>query len=94
MKCAVDVGGANGTLLQMLQRKNPSLRGIVFDRRNTIEYAEAAIKQNGLTERTSAVGGNFFESVPEGDLYLLRASSCTTGPTKTASRSCRIAASH
>jgi SAM-dependent methyltransferase len=72
VKCAVDVGGANGTLLQMLQRKNPSLRGIVFDRPNTIEYAEAAIKQNGLTERTSAVGGNFFESVPEGDLYLLK----------------------
>jgi O-methyltransferase len=36
VKCAVDVGGANGSLLRHLQRKNPSLQGIIFDRPNTI----------------------------------------------------------
>src|SRR6478672_13147634 len=29
---AVDVGGANGALLRLLQQANPALRGIVFDR--------------------------------------------------------------
>jgi hypothetical protein len=72
VQCAVDVGGANGTLLQLLQRNNPSLRGIVFDRPNIIELAEAAIERSGLTDRTSAVGGSFFESVPAGDLLLLK----------------------
>jgi hypothetical protein len=72
MQCAVDVGGANGTLLQLLQRKDPSLRGIVFDRPNIIEHAKAAIERSDLAERTSAVGGSFFESIPEGDLLLLK----------------------
>lgn len=71
-QCAVDIGGADGSLLRLLQYKNPSLQGIIFDRPNIIEHAEAAIKQDGLTERTRAVAGNFFESVPSADLMLLK----------------------
>lgn len=72
VRCAVDVGGANGSLVRLLQHKNPSLQGIIFDRPNIIEHAEAAIKNDGLTDRTRAVAGNFFESVPSGDLMLLK----------------------
>jgi hypothetical protein len=72
VRCAVDVGGADGTLLELLQRKNPSLHGIVFDRPNIVGLAEAAIERNGLADRTRVVGGDFFESVPEGDLLLLK----------------------
>jgi O-methyltransferase domain len=72
VQCAVDVGGASGTLLQLLQHANPDLRGIVFDRPNTIQFAEAEIGRNGLTDRTTAVGGDFFESVPSGDLLMLK----------------------
>lgn len=72
VQCAVDVGGANGTLLQLLQQQNPSLRGIVFDRPNIVGLAEATIERNGLGERTRAVGGSFFESIPEGDLLTLK----------------------
>ena len=72
VQCAVDIGGANGSLLRLLQDKNPSLRGIIYDRPNIIEHAEAAIEQSGLTERTRVVGGNFFESIPSGDLLLLK----------------------
>jgi hypothetical protein len=72
VQCAVDVGGAKGSLLQLLQRKNPSLSGIVFDRPNIVEHAEAEIKRSGFPERTRTVGGSFFESVPEGDLLLLK----------------------
>jgi threonine dehydrogenase-like Zn-dependent dehydrogenase len=72
VRCAVDVGGANGSLLQLLQRNDPSLHGIVFDRPNIVEHAQAAIERGGLAERTSTVGGNFFESIPAGDLLLLK----------------------
>ena len=69
---AVDVGGATGSLLQLLQHANPTLRGIVFDRPNIMDDAVAHISRNGLAERTEAVGGDFFHAVPPADLYLLK----------------------
>ncbi|HTI75965.1 MAG TPA: methyltransferase [Mycobacterium sp.] len=69
---AVDIGGANGTLLTLLQKANPSLRGVVFDRPNIARDAEAVIARDGFADRTEVVGGDFFESVPPGDLYLLK----------------------
>ena len=72
VRCAVDIGGANGALLRLLQRDNPLLQGVIYDRPNVIDHAHAAISQSGLTGRTRAVGGNFFKSVPSGDLLLLK----------------------
>jgi len=69
---AVDVGGANGSLLYLLQQGNPAVFGIVFDRPNIAADAEAEIARSGFADRTRAVGGDFFESVPRGDLYLLK----------------------
>jgi predicted O-methyltransferase YrrM len=69
---AVDVGGANGALLTLLQRANPDLQGVLFDRPNIAQDAKADIAQNGFAERTEVVGGDFFEAVPAGDLYLLK----------------------
>ncbi|MFL6083710.1 MAG: methyltransferase [Mycobacterium sp.] len=69
---AVDIGGANGALLALLQQANPALHGIVFDRPNIARDAEAHIARNGFAERTEVVGGDFFEAVPAGDLYLLK----------------------
>ena len=66
VKLAVDVGGATGSLLQLLQEANPELRGIVFDRPNIVDDAVAEIARAGLAERTEVVGGDFFESVPAG----------------------------
>jgi hypothetical protein len=72
VKLAIDVGGATGSLLQLLQEANPELRGIVFDRPNIVDDAVAQIARAGLAERTEVVGGDFFESVPPADLYLLK----------------------
>jgi hypothetical protein len=72
VRCAVDVGGAHGALLTRLQEANPALHGIVFDRPNVTPNAEVEIARNGFAERTKVVGGDFFESVPGGDLYLLK----------------------
>jgi len=65
---AVDVGGANGALLRLLQQCNPALRGIVFDRPDVA----AAVEADVASDRTEVVGGDFFEAVPSADLYLLK----------------------
>jgi O-methyltransferase domain/Dimerisation domain len=63
----VDIGGGNGTLLAKILERNRDARGILFDQPHVV--AEAA-----LPERCEAVGGDFFEAVPEGgDAYLLKA---------------------
>jgi hypothetical protein len=69
---AVDVGGADGALVHSLMQHNPHLRGIVLDRPGVAAAAAAAAEARGLADRTEAIGGDFFKSVPEGDLYLLR----------------------
>jgi hypothetical protein len=61
----VDVGGGNGALLVELTRRRPELRGIVLDLPETVRD-EAA-----LGDQVEFVAGSFFESVPEGDAYLL-----------------------
>jgi hypothetical protein len=61
----VDVGGGNGALLIELIRLKPELRGIVLDLPETVRD-EAA-----LGEQIEFVAGSFFESVPEGDAYIL-----------------------
>jgi precorrin-6B methylase 2 len=61
----VDVGGGNGALLFELIQRRPELRGIVLDLPETVRD-EAA-----LGDRIEFVEGSFFESVPEGDAYVL-----------------------
>jgi hypothetical protein len=61
----VDVGGGNGALLAELIRRRPELRGIVLDLPETVRD-EAA-----LGDRIEFVAGSFFDSVPEGDAYIL-----------------------
>lgn len=56
----------------MLQDANPTLHGIVFDRPNIVGDAAAQLAQRGFPERTAVVGGDFFESIPPADLYLLK----------------------
>ena len=61
----VDVGGGNGSLLAELVRKHAMLRGIVFDLPETVRDEDA------LGDRIEFVEGSFFESVPDGDVYIL-----------------------
>jgi hypothetical protein len=63
-KTVVDVGGGHGMLLAALLHAHPHLRGVLFDREATIAGARVA-------ERCEIVSGDFFESVPAGDVYLL-----------------------
>ena len=67
-----DIGGAGGAMLHSLLQLHPDLHGIVFDRPQVVASARAEAVRFGLQERVTAVGGDFFESVPEADLYLLK----------------------
>lgn len=62
----VDVGGSQGVLLNGLLAIAPNARGILFDRPETIADVVPS-------DRVKAVGGDFFDRLPEGgDLYLLK----------------------
>jgi hypothetical protein len=68
-----DVGGGNGSVVTAILRRHPAMRGVLFDLPGVVERAKANIQTAGVGERCQAVGGSFFESVPEGaDAYLLR----------------------
>ncbi len=68
----VDVGGAHGTLLAGVLKANPAARGVLTDLPHVIADAPRALAALGVAERAEAVGGDFFRSVPEGDVYLLK----------------------
>jgi len=55
-----------------LLARNPKLRGLVFDLPIALPGARADAERLGLTDRSSAVSGDFFESVPIADMYLLK----------------------
>jgi hypothetical protein len=61
----VDVGGGNGSLLFALLERHRRMRGIVFDRPETVR------DEHALGDRCRFVEGSFFESVPHGDVHLL-----------------------
>lgn len=67
----VDVGGGSGQLLSAILRAAPQARGVLYDLPATAEEARAHMDAVGLGARCECVGGDFFESVPAGDLILL-----------------------
>jgi hypothetical protein len=69
---AVDVGGATGALVQGLLLANPGLRGLSLDLPHAAPAAQAAARKHALADRFTAVTGDFFQSVPSADLYLLK----------------------
>jgi O-methyltransferase domain/Dimerisation domain len=67
-----DIGGGHGALLCAILKKHYGLRGIVFDAPHVTAGATPCIESAGLGERCEAVAGNFFESVPAADSYILK----------------------
>ena len=69
----VDIGGGHGTLAAAILKATPALSGVVFDLPRVAEGAKKYIEAAGLTGRCTVVGGDFFESAPDGgDLYILK----------------------
>ena len=70
--CAVDVGGGNGALLCALAQANPHIRGVVYDLPHSRDAGQAFADSRGLADRITIESGDFFASVPAGDVYLMK----------------------
>jgi SAM-dependent methyltransferase len=69
----VDVGGGQGLFITDILRANPGPHGVLFDLPQVIEGAKGTIETAGLAERCEVIGGDFFESMPNGgDAYILK----------------------
>ncbi|HEX8745884.1 MAG TPA: methyltransferase [Pyrinomonadaceae bacterium] len=69
----VDVGGGHAGLLTSILKRSPQSKGVILDAPQVVTGAKERIEAEGLAERCEAVGGNFFESVPEGgDAYIMK----------------------
>ncbi len=69
----VDIGGGHGYLLGSVLRKEPALRGVLFDLPPVVDGAHALLDRFGVADRCELVAGDFFQSVPAGgDAYLLK----------------------
>ena len=66
----VDVGGGRGGLLLAALRARPGLRGILFDQDHVV--AGTMLTDLGADDRWETVAGDFFESVPAGDVYAVK----------------------
>ncbi|WP_370942139.1 methyltransferase [Amycolatopsis sp. cg5] len=67
----VELGGGEGILLSAILTANPDLRGITLDLPYMAENAQKRVAGSAVADRCTVVGGDFFESVPQGDAYLL-----------------------
>ncbi|ETW04129.1 hypothetical protein H310_04488 [Aphanomyces invadans] len=68
----VDVGGSKGTLLSAVLTKAPhDVRGILFDLPHVVA-SPATLATYETGHRITATAGSFFESVPRGDIYLIK----------------------
>lgn len=71
-RVVVDVGGGEGSLLAGVLRAHPELRGIVFDVAGGLAQTASYLELQGVAARCEIVEGDFFKSVPEADVYLLK----------------------
>ena len=72
IRSIVDVAGGHGLLLGTILKKNPHMRGTLFEAPHVVEGA-----RNGplkpVMERCTLVSGDMFSSVPEGaDAYIMK----------------------
>jgi precorrin-6B methylase 2 len=67
-----DVGGATGQLSCMVAAANPHIRCTSFDLPKVVPIATRKIQQAGLTDRVTAVAGDFFaDPLPKADVITM-----------------------
>jgi hypothetical protein len=71
VRTVTDLGGGNGTLLAEILRRHRHLTGVLFETPPVAARAEAVLAANDLTDRCRVLAGDFFQSVPGADCYLL-----------------------
>jgi O-methyltransferase domain len=72
-KRILDVGGGRGHFAAAVLEAYPQLEGAVLDVPAVMDAANEYLRGRDLGERSVAIGGNFFDSVPAGyDLHILK----------------------
>ncbi len=73
--CLLDVGGGSGTYTIAFLKKNPGMRGVLFDLEKVLPMARTRIDAAGCSDRVEFVAGDFYsDQLPTGcDLALLSA---------------------
>jgi len=72
LSTVVDVGGGDGVLLGAVLERHEHLTGTVFDLPQALPTGPPDGASESVAARWSAVGGDFFESVPAADAHLLK----------------------
>ncbi|MFJ9953135.1 methyltransferase [Kitasatospora sp. NPDC091207] len=67
----VDVGGGHGGLLLEVLRRNPGLAGVLYDRPHVLAGHRLDADKE-IADRWTLAEGDFFASVPPGDVHLLK----------------------
>lgn len=71
-KFIIDVGGGHGAFLSGVLAANPGTRGLLFDLPAVIAGADQLMR-GPAADQAETLGGDFFESVPEGgDAYIVK----------------------
>jgi len=68
----VDVGGASGTIVAALLERNAALHGTILELGHVVPQARRAVAELGLSSRCQVLEGDFFKSVPEADIHILK----------------------
>jgi ubiquinone/menaquinone biosynthesis C-methylase UbiE len=66
-----DVGAGAGEVVLSILQAYPGMRGVLFDLPHIVELARERVARAGLSDRCDLVGGDFFQSVPGGDVLVL-----------------------
>ena len=68
-----DIGGGRGALLASVLARYPDARGVLFDRPEVIAGADTLLTEAGVADRCRAIGGSFFDAVPDDiDAYIFK----------------------
>ncbi|MFG2477798.1 methyltransferase [Streptomyces fagopyri] len=70
-RVVADIGGADGSVLVRLIGDRPERTGVVLDLPAVQPQAGSRLAGQGLGDRITFTAGDFFESVPAADIYVL-----------------------
>jgi hypothetical protein len=75
IRTVVDVGGGHGSLLSVILKANPKLKGVLFDQPSVSTRAmqDRYVTASGIGKRCTLESGDFFKAVPKGgDAYMMK----------------------
>jgi hypothetical protein len=73
LNTVADIGGGNGMFMAGLLTRFPHLHGTLFDQPHVVAHAPDVMREAGMTDRCTIVGGSVFDGIPPGrDAYLMK----------------------